>query len=132
MSTPTSTTGPRTRLVLLLLLVVVAVLCIVCAEKYTTLKLHVVFADGQVAIFKEMEASAYSTTDPREMTARLEYVVNYYPSGSKQMKGTRLDRIVEAVRSNSIAAIIARLHSTTGKDLGPDPRRWLKEYPPPN
>ena len=118
------------KFILLSSLIVVAVLCVVCAAKYTMLKLQVAFADGQVAIFEEMEASANSTIDPRQMSGKLEYAVNYYPSGSKQTKGTQLDRIVETARSNSIAAIIARLRTTTGKDFGNDPQQWLKEYPP--
>jgi hypothetical protein len=118
------------KVVLVSLFILVAVLCVVCAAKYTMLKLRVAFADGQVAIFEEMEASAKGTTDPRQMSGKLEYVLNYYPSGSKQAKGTQLDRIVETARSNSIAAIIARLRTTTGKDFGNDPQQWLKEYPP--
>lgn len=118
------------KVILLSSLIVVAVLCVVCAAKYTMLKLKVAFADGQVAIFEEMKASASSTTDPQQLSGKLEYVLNYYPTGSKQVKGTQLDRIVETARSNSIAAIITRLRGVTGKDFGNDPQQWLKEYPP--
>jgi hypothetical protein len=130
MSTPATTSGSPTKVVLWSSLIVVAFLCVVCAAKYTMLKLRLAFADSQVAIFEDMKASANSTTDPQKLSGKLEYIVNYYPSGSKQAKATHLDRIVEAARANSIAVIIARLKTITGKDLGTDPQRWLKEYPP--
>jgi hypothetical protein len=103
-------------------------LCIVFGARYTMLNLRIAFGDGQVAIFKEMEASAKSTADP--LSGKLEYVLNYYPSGSKQARGTQLDTVVESARSNAIAALITRLRVTTGKDFGNDPGKWLKEYSP--
>jgi prepilin-type processing-associated H-X9-DG protein len=126
-----TTTGDlRIKMVLISSLTLVAVLCVVCAEKYTMLKLNVAFADGQVAIFEDMKASANGTTDPQQLSGKLEYVMNYYPSGSKQKSGTQLDRIVELARSNSIAVIIGRLRIVTGKDLGNDPKDWVGQYPP--
>lgn len=100
------------------------------AVKYIALKLSVAFADGQVKIFEDMKAAASGTTDPQKLSEQLKYVINYYPSGSKQAIGTQLDRIVETARSNAVAAIIFRLRATTGKDLGSDSWKWLKEYPP--
>jgi len=110
----------------------VILLCFVagfCMVKYTMLKLRVAFADGQVKIFREMEVAANSAADPRKLSGQLEYVMNYYPSGSKQITGSQLDRVVETARSNAIAAIIGRLCATTGRNLGNDPRKWLVEYP---
>jgi hypothetical protein len=94
------------------------------------LKLQVALADGQITTFNEIAASGNSATDPRILSGKLEFLLNYYPSGSKQTKGTQLDRIVETARSNSIDRIIIRLRSTTGKDIGNDPQQWLNEYPP--
>lgn len=100
------------------------------ATKYSMLKLRVAFADGQVRIFDGMKVLANSTTDPHKLSGQLEYVLVYYPSGSKQVTGSQLDRVVEAARSNAIAEIVSRLRATTGKDLGNEPDKWLKEYPP--
>lgn len=122
--------GARFKLVLWSLVIVLCALAAFFAVKYATLKLRVAFADGQVRIFEDMKATANATTDPRKLSGQLEYVVNYYPSGSKQVTGTQLDRVVEAARSNAIAAIIGRLRAATGKDLGNDSEKWLKEYPP--
>jgi len=121
--------GLRMKIVLCSLFLVLAGLCTLFAVKYTILKVRVAFADGQVAIFEDMKASAASTTDPLTLSGKLEYLVDYYPSGSKQLGGTQLDRVVEAARSNAMAAIIAHLRTATGKDLGNDPQAWLKEYP---
>ena len=118
------------RLVLLLSVVVVSCLCILFATKYTMLKLRVDFAAGQIATIEEMKTAAGETTDPHKLSGQLQYVVSYYPSGSKQFNGTSLDRVVETARSNAVAAIIAHLRATTGKDLANDPEAWFKEYAP--
>ncbi len=130
MATNAKTPGSRTKLVLWSLLIVLFVSGVFFAAQYTMLKLRVAFADGQIAIFDQMKVSANGTTDPRKLSGQLEYVVNYYPSGSKQVKGTQLDRVVESARSNAIAAIISHLRTATGKDLGTDPQKWLNDYPP--
>jgi hypothetical protein len=98
--------------------------------RLSVLKLKIAYADGQVAIFDDMKASANLIENPQDLAGKLAYVVNYYPSGSKQAAGTHLDKIVESARSNAIAGIIARLRTATGKDLGVDPQKWLAAYPP--
>jgi hypothetical protein len=70
-----------------------------------------------------MEQKAKSSP-PEEAAEYLEYLVNYYPSGTKQLAGSKLDRIVESARSHAIKAVIDGLRSTTGKDLGDDPKSW--------
>ena len=108
--------------------IAVAALCAMFIVKYTILSLRVAFATDQVALFEEMKASANVTLDPQKLSGKLDYVVNYYPSGSKQVTGTQLDKIVEAARANAIATIIARMRTSTGKDLGDDAEKWLMEY----
>jgi hypothetical protein len=56
----------------------------------------------------------------------LEYVVNYYPSGSKQDSGSPLDEVVETSRRLAIENIITCLRLKSGKDFGDDPKVWLK------
>jgi hypothetical protein len=68
---------------------------IALAIAYTSLELRVAFADDQVAIFRFMEAGANQSTDPQKVTGYLQYLVNYYPSGTKQTAGTPLNRIVK-------------------------------------
>ena len=106
------------------------VVCVIFAAKYTMLRMRVDFAEAQVDIFEQMKGSANETTDALKLSGLLEYVVNYYPSDSKQPKGSRLDRVVETARSNAIGAIISRLRTATGKDLGESPEEWFKEFPP--
>jgi hypothetical protein len=130
MVTSAANGGSRMKLFLLLSVSVVFCLCILFATKYTMLKLRVDFAAGQVAIFEEMKTAAGGTTDPHKLSGQLQYVVNYYPSGSKQVSGASLDKVVETARSNAVAAIIAHLRATTGKDLGSVPETWFNEYAP--
>ena len=111
-------------------LILIFVVCVIFAAKYTMLRVRVDFAEAQVNIFEEMKRSANETADPQKLSGQLEYVVNYYPSDSKQPKGSRLDGVVETARSNAIGAIISRLRITTGKDLGESPEAWFKEFPP--
>lgn len=107
-----------------------AVLCIVLATKYVMLRARVAFADSQVRIFEELSVKAAEASDPFKLSGLLEYTVKYYPSGSKQVAGSHLDRVVETVRSNTVATIVAHLRSVTGKDYGNHPARWFEQYPP--
>src|SRR5438105_15566668 len=82
------------------------------AYKLVPLTIHVSFADDQTEIFEEMRAKAVSAADPHEAAGYLEYAVNYYPSGTKQDSGSRLDRVVERARRSAIREIIAHLRTT--------------------
>jgi hypothetical protein len=67
-------------------------------------------------------------SDVANAASDLEYVVGYYPSGSKQEAGSRLDRIVERQRSLAAGAVIAHLRVKTGEDLGENPDPWIQKY----
>lgn len=111
--------------------IVSLVLCCVCGVlgiNHALLQMRVASARGQVAVFAAMEGSAQHTTDTRKLAECLDYVVNYYPSGSKQKVGSSLDYIVETARSNATIKILDRLRSTAAVDLGPDVNKWLQKY----
>jgi hypothetical protein len=55
-------------------------------------------------------------------------VRNYYPSGTKQASGSRLDRIVERSRSLAELRIIQMLKVATGTELGEDVDAWIREF----
>ena len=58
----------------------------------------------------------------------LRYTRDYYPSGTKQTSGSRLDRIVERSRRLAELRIIQMLQEATGKDLGSDADVWIREF----
>ncbi len=101
-----------------------------CWVMWTQLQIRVVFAEDQVAIFDEMRTRTESSDVPTTI-GYLEYVVSYYPSGTKQSKDSRLDRIVERARQNAIREMIEHLRTTTGKDLGEEPQQWIETLPNP-
>ena len=72
-----------------------------------------------------VKALQSSATDAADC---LQYVVNYYPSGTKQPTGSRLDRIVERERKQVIGEIINYLRIKTGESLGEDPEIWIEKY----
>lgn len=116
------------------LMVVLAVLCGLLALTsvalfmgYAPLVLRVAFASEQVHIFEEMRDKAFHS-DPSGAADCLVYVVNYYPSGTKQESGSRLDRMVEIARSHSVREILAYLRAKTGEDLGTEPESWINKY----
>src|ERR1043166_3917397 len=94
---------------------------------YAPLKLRLAFASEQVHIFDEMRDKALRS-DASSSAGCLEYVVNYYPSGTKQESGSRLDRMVESARGQSVREILAYLRTKTGEDLGTDPESWIEKY----
>ena len=114
----------------MLLFVPTVGLLIVLAVHHGMLQLKVAFADEQVRVFEDMKQSASNTNDPHQIAGFLGYTVSYYPSGTKQVAGTPLDRIVEASRADAVATIIARFRLVTGRDLGGKPAPWLREYTP--
>jgi hypothetical protein len=92
-----------------------------------SLTLHVSFADDQTEIFEAVRAEALRSK-PAKAAACLEGIVNYYPSGTKQEVGSKLDRIVERARQEAIRAVIADLRQKTGSDLGDEPQPWIDAF----
>lgn len=86
------------------------------------------FAEEQTRIFQEMSDQALATDNAHRAANCLDYIVSYYPSGTKQERGTPLDFVVERHRNNSANAVIRRLRELTGKDLGDAPKPWITEY----
>ena len=94
---------------------------------YGWLKIRVAFASEQTQIFEEMRTRALQS-DAAGAVGCLEYVVAYYPSGSKQETGSRLDRMVERERTLATREILAYLRTKTGEDLGESPEAWIQKY----
>ncbi len=92
------------------------------------------FADEQTEIFIDMADKAakslrQSPPDVRAAVGYLKYAHSYYPSGTKQLAGSRLDTIVERCRTLAEWRIIQMLRSATGRDLGDDPEVWIQQFP---
>jgi hypothetical protein len=94
---------------------------------YFRLQVEVAFAEEQTQIFDEMRQKALQA-DAVGAAEFLGYVVNYYPSGTKQRAGSRLDKIVERERAFVTHDIISYLRQKTGEDLGENPEAWIKKY----
>ena len=75
---------------------------------YGWLKIHVSLASEQTEIFESMRAEALKSNTVGA-AENLRYVINYYPSGSKQETGSRLDKMVERERASAVRDIIAYL-----------------------
>jgi hypothetical protein len=102
----------------------------VCAKfywDYSMLALRAEFAREQIEIFDEMRRHAL-VSDVADAAGSLRYVSSYYPSGTKQIPGSRLDRLVERERSEAVQAIISHLRTKTRDDLGDAPERWIEKY----
>jgi hypothetical protein len=99
-------------------------LLVVSLIDYAVTRLHIAFADDQTAIFEQMRRQVAESNSADVQC--LQYVVTYYPSGTKQTTGTPLDRVVERARQSAIREIIATLRIRTGKDFGDNPKRWIE------
>lgn len=94
---------------------------------------HVVYswreaqARGQVKVFAEVSDCA-KETDVRELIERLEYIYNYYPTGTLQGTGSHLDSIVEDARAIACGRIILRLKIITNENLGESPEDWIGKF----
>lgn len=103
------------------------VLCGSLFWNYGWLKIRVAWAREQTGIFDEMRSRALASDEARAADC-LKYVVGYYPSGSKQEAGSKLDLIVERERAIAVRDIIAYLRTKTGEDLGANPEAWIQKY----
>src|SRR5262249_30138795 len=95
-----------------------------CLSSHLMTSVQIAFADEQTAIFDLMRRQTEQSTGVD--AGYLEYTLWYYPSGTKQTKGSSLDRMVERARHGAVREIISILRSRTGKDFGDDPRRWIE------
>ena len=68
-------------------------------------QLRIAFAEEQTQVFREMRDRAAQESDPGAIQGLKQYVLEYYPSGTKQRSGTRLDQIVETIRQDCLDTI---------------------------
>jgi hypothetical protein len=93
---------------------IVAAVVAILSVKFFLLRLRVAFAAEQVSIFTSMKTSATTATSPGELKGLRDYCYNYYPSGTKQIAGSDLDKIVETVRSDALQFIDDRIVRSGG------------------
>jgi hypothetical protein len=103
------------------------VLCALLFWSHSWLTIRVAWASEQTEIFDEMRTRALQS-DAAGAADCLGYVVGYYPSGSKQETGSRLDRMVERERALAARDIVDYLRTKTGEDLGESPEAWIQKY----
>jgi hypothetical protein len=94
---------------------------------YGLQKTEVALAEEQTRIFEAMRVKAMEG-DSVVAVECLEYVVHYYPSGTKQRIGSRLDRVVDRNRALTEQAIITSLRHKTHEDLGTNSALWIQKY----
>jgi hypothetical protein len=95
-----------------------------CLISHIRTSVQIACADEQTAIFDQMRRQTAEAVAVD--VSYLEYALWYYPSGTKQTKGSGLDRVVERARQCAVREIIEILRSRTGKNFGDDPRRWIE------
>lgn len=119
----------RATIVLSILSACLLALSVALAVHFAPLEMRLMMAHSQVQLFDEMRVQALQA-GPGRATDLLEYVTVYYPSGSKQTAGSKLDRIVELARASTIREIISHLRRTTGEDLGNAAQPWIQKFSP--
>lgn len=107
--------------------VVLIVLCCALFWEHGLLEIRVKLAGAQTRIFDDVCNKARQGNTENAASC-LEYVVNYYPSGTKQQPGSDLDQMVERERIMAEQKILAYLRVKTGQDLGERPEAWIKKY----
>ncbi len=111
------------------------ILCIILAATlawvfyvYAALHIRVSLAYEYITEFEQMRTEAIETSDVGEAVGKLRHTIRFYPSGSTQFPGSKVDRIVETARSHAVRDIVAHLRKIAPKDLGDDSDGWLVEY----
>ncbi|MEO2089330.1 MAG: hypothetical protein ABGY75_07515 [Gemmataceae bacterium] len=91
------------------------------------LEIQVALAAEQTQIIDECRGRALQS-EVADAVGYMEYAIHYYPSGTKQEHGSRLDRIVERQRASAVRDIITHLRAKSGQDLGDDPQAWISQF----
>ena len=97
----------------------IAALCAMSAKlcwDYALISLHVEFARDQVEIFSEALERAERSDSVAAMMAERDYISTYYPSGTKQERGSKLDLIVERFRAACLRQIEKRIQDAKGPE----------------
>ncbi len=89
------------------LLIVTASLAIWCFVSLAITSIHILFADDQTEYFAQMaelaeESLRRSPPSVRDAESYIEAIRVYYPTGTKQVTGSHLDRLVERARSLAV------------------------------
>ena len=114
----------RTTATLTAAVIVMAGCLIYCMIQNGLLRVQAAWASEQIEVCHSMMQKSQTAT-AKDAISYLGYTVGYYPSGTKQVRGSTLDKAVERVRADAVARILTRLRSLTGKDLGDDPVVWM-------
>ncbi|MBB6052612.1 hypothetical protein [Armatimonas rosea] len=103
------------------------ILCGWALVSYLYLRVQVVLANDQTWRFEQSRSHALASKNA-EGVADLQKIVQEYPSGTKQSKGSLLDQLVEQQRASAVREVLAHLRKETGKNLGDDPNIWIETY----
>ncbi len=68
------------------------------------------------------------TEDVANALSCLSYVCHYYPSGTKQVEGSRLDQLVEQVRDAVVQDMLFEIRQRAPEDLGDNLDDWFSAY----
>ncbi|WP_395143682.1 hypothetical protein [Armatimonas sp.] len=110
-----------------ILAVVNVILCSWSLVSYLHLDLRVTLANDQTwrIVKSRDQALAMKNADG---VGQLQMIVNEYPSGTKQIKGSLLDKMVERQRATAVHEVLTHLRKETGKNFGDDPEVWIEKY----
>jgi hypothetical protein len=95
--------------------------------------IQLMYANEQTIIFSEMVESASEALrrkPPDRQTAVdcLDYIRNYYPSGTKQTTGSCLDRIVERSRVSAESQVLEMIRIATNTELDTSPEASIRSF----
>jgi hypothetical protein len=90
-------------------------------------EIRLTLATSLAATIEQARIDALAS-EPTEAADGLRYIVGHYPSGTLQLRGSRLDRLVELQRAAAIREIIAHLRDTTQENLRDDPGPWISKF----
>ena len=97
------------------------------ATQFWMLEIRVGLAQEQVDVFYGCRDGALALdANTADKVGYLEYVIGYYPPGTKQQSGSLLNKVVEQVRKDVGRQIITDLKGTSGLDYGTDPNAWIQ------
>jgi hypothetical protein len=105
-------------------------ICIAAVSSRATLNSQIEAANDQIAYFSEISNRSLAGS-PAQAAECLQIIVNHFPSGTKQTRGSALDSLVERQRERAQLEIIAILRARTRDDLGQKPEPWIKKYSKP-
>ncbi len=83
---------------------------------------------GHVETMLYLKDCADTSSDPAAIAANMDYILTFSPNRDGKSHDADFALLIDAFTERTLGAMMDRMRHITGRDLGQDPRVWIKAY----